>query len=221
YDPDDISLTEGKSCFPTDAPYQEYAKNSKDSTEKSTCAHLNAANFQNKLKFKGCVVSGIVGITCAHHFTFKRDGIVDLHVGEHYANTDYALHGALHNIALVKTIVLTYDIAWQYSINLVQWFKDAAKKSIFSSFISSVVERLQLLVPKMHLEGHKDDCRYRWSLNWSKWMGRTYGKRIEGNWAEAKQVGGMTKEMNAGHRHDTLNDFFNDWNWIKVQNLGM
>ncbi|KAJ7476653.1 hypothetical protein FB451DRAFT_1173522 [Mycena latifolia] len=57
------------------------------------------------------------------------------------------------------------------------------------------------------------------SLNWTKWMGRTDGERIEGNWAEAKQAGGMTKEMNAGHRHDTLNDFFNDWNWIKVQNL--
>ncbi|KAJ7479061.1 hypothetical protein FB451DRAFT_1031983 [Mycena latifolia] len=78
-----------------------------------------------------------------------------------------------------------------------------------------------LLVPKMHLQGHKDDCRYHWSLNWTKWMDRTDGERIEGNWAEAKQAGGMTKEMNAGHRHDTLNDFFNDWNWIKVQNLGM
>ncbi|KAF8166417.1 hypothetical protein K438DRAFT_1616850, partial [Mycena galopus ATCC 62051] len=80
---------------------------------------------------------------------------------------------------------------------------------------------LQLLVPKMHPQGQKDDCRYRWSLNWTKWMGGTDGERIEGNWAEAKQASGMTKEMNAGHRHDTLNDFFNDWNWIKVQNLGM
>ncbi|KAJ7732066.1 hypothetical protein DFH07DRAFT_755417 [Mycena maculata] len=218
-DPDDVSLTEGKSCFPTDSTYQEYVENSKNSTEKSTCARLNAANFQNKLKFRGCAVSGVVGITCARHSTFKRDGIVDLHVGERYANTDYALCGALHNLPLVRNIVLTYDIACQYSIKLVERFRNAANEGVFPSFISSAIERLQLLVPKMHLQGHKDDCRYRWSLNWTKWMGRTDGERIEGTWAEAKQAGGMTKEMNAGHRHDTLNDFFNDWNWIKVQNL--
>ena len=52
-------------------------------------------------------------------------------------------------------------------------------------------------------------------------MGRTGGECIEGTWGEAKQAGGMTKEMNAGHRHDTLNDFFNDWNWVKAQNLGL
>ncbi len=150
-------------------------------------------------------------------FTWSNFGLLSIR----YANTDYALHGALRNLALVKWIVLTYDIACQYSINLVQRFKDAAQQGIFSHSIFSVVDRLHLLVPKMHLQGHKDDCRYRWSLNWTKGMGRTDGERIEGTWAEAKQAGGMTKEMNAGHRHDTLNDFFNDWNWLKVQNLGM
>jgi hypothetical protein len=50
-------------------------------------------------------------------------------------------------------------------------------------------------------------------------MGRTDGERIEGGWSEAKQAGGMTKEMNSGHRHDTLTDFQNDWNWVKTQNL--
>jgi hypothetical protein len=53
-----------------------------NTVQKSTCARLNAANFQNKLKFKGCVVSGVVGITCARHSTFKRNGIVDLPLGE-------------------------------------------------------------------------------------------------------------------------------------------
>ncbi|KAJ6489120.1 hypothetical protein C8R45DRAFT_929812 [Mycena sanguinolenta] len=213
-DPDDVALTEGKSCFPIDSEYQEYVKNSKNSTEKSTCARLNTANFQNKLKFKGCVVSGIVGVTCARHSTFKRDGVVDLNVGERYANTDYAVRGVLRNLHLIRTLLLTYDIACQYSIHFVEQFKNAVKDGIFPSSVLAI-----LLVPKMHLQGHKDDCRYRWSLNWTKGMGRTDGERIEGTWAETKQAGGMTKEMNAGHRHDTLNDFFNDWNWIKVQNL--
>ncbi|KAJ6448069.1 hypothetical protein C8R45DRAFT_850531, partial [Mycena sanguinolenta] len=93
--------------------------------------------------------------------------------------------------------LLTYDIACQYSINLAQRFKGYADKGILSSSISAIVEKLEMLVPKMHLEGHKDDCRYRWSLNWTKGMGHTDGERIEGTWAEAKQADGMTKEMNA------------------------
>lgn len=98
----------------------------------------------------------MVGITCARHSTFKRDGIVDLHVGERcvylyltlfffsplvsYANTDYALYGTLRNLALVKHIVLTYDIACQYSISLVERFRKAAADGIFPSFILSAVE---------------------------------------------------------------------------------
>ncbi|KAJ7094336.1 hypothetical protein C8R44DRAFT_749527 [Mycena epipterygia] len=199
-DPDDISLTEGQSCFPNDSTYQEYVKNSRDSTEKSTCAQSNAANFQNKLKFSGCVVSGVVGVTCAHHSTFKRDGIVDLTCGKWYANTDYALCGALCNLALVNHIVLTYDIACQYSIKLVEWFRNATKKGIFPSYITAAVEQLQLRDTKMT-------------------AAIADGEHIEGTWGEAKQAGGMTKEMNAGHCHDILNDFFNDWNWVKAQNL--
>jgi hypothetical protein len=43
---------------------------------------------------------------------------------------------------------------------------------------------------------------------------------IEGSWSEAKQAGGSTQEMNHGHRHDSLNDMQNDWNWTKNQNMG-
>ena len=44
----------------------------------------------------------------------------------------------------------------------------------------------------------------------------TDGECLERTWAEAKQAGGMEKEMKASHGHDTLNDR----NWIKIQNLG-
>jgi len=57
-------------------------------------------------------------------------------------------------------------------------------------------------------------------LNYTPGVGRTDGERIEGGWHEAKQAGGMTKEMNTGHRHDTLSDFQNHWNWIKATNIG-
>jgi hypothetical protein len=52
-------------------------------------------------------------------------------------------------------------------------------------------------------------------------MGRTDGECIESICGEAKQADEMTKEMNTGHRHDTLNDFFNDWNRGKAQKLSV
>lgn len=79
---------------------------------------------------------------------------------------------------------------------------------------------IQLLVPKKHLDGHKEDCRYRFSFNYTKGTGRSHGEGIEQGWFESKQAGGSTRQMNHGHRHDTLNDINNDWNWTKLQDLG-
>ena len=131
-----------------------------------------------------------------------------------YMNTDYALWGALKNATKNKYIVLTYDIACQYSLSLKKRFI-----KLFPSFVS-LLERIIHLVPKLHLQGHKEQCQYNWSLNYTPGVGRTDGERIEGGWSEAKQAGGMTKEMNTGHRHDTLSDFQNHWNWIKATNMG-
>ncbi|KAJ7688764.1 hypothetical protein B0H14DRAFT_2283938, partial [Mycena olivaceomarginata] len=76
-----------------------------------------------------------------------------------YGNTDYALRGMLSHFPLVKFMVLTYDIACQYSIKLLERFTSYTQAGIFPPSVLSAVKRLQLLVPKMHLQGHKDDCR--------------------------------------------------------------
>ena len=78
---------------------------------------------------------------------------------------------------------------------------------------------MKLLVGKLHLRGHKEDCQYRFSLNYSDCCARTAGEAIEGSWRESKQAGASTQEMNPGHRHDTLTDFHNDWNFKKVLGL--
>lgn len=80
-----------------------------------------------------------------------------------------------------------------------------------------IIDIIYLLVPKMHLFGHIDDCRYKFSLNFFPSAARLYGEGIEGSWSESKQSGGSTRQMNHGHRHDKLNDYHNFWNWKKVQ----
>jgi hypothetical protein len=75
-------------------------------------------------------------------------------------------------------------------------------------------------VPKMHLQGHKDDCQYRYSFNFTPGVGCTCGELIETAWSEGNQTAGSTKEENDGHRHDSLDDFHNYWNWEKAHKMG-
>lgn len=187
--------------------------------------------MQNKLKFCGCVITGVVAVNCARHNFFRHGSMVDLQKGEkcvryihmvlvptnyinRFANTDYALAQTLWLARFLRWITLTYDINCQYGIKLVKRFEE------HFPHLAHIAERLTLLIGKMHLRGHKEDCQYRYSLNYTESCGRVSGEAIEGSWGEAKQAGGSTKEMNHGHRHDTLTDFQNDWNMKKLQDLG-
>ena len=127
---------------------------------------------------------------------------------------DYALANSLRTARHLKYIILTYDINCQYEKNLMERF------AVHFPDLQDVVKNLVCLIPKLHQRGHKDDCQYKFSLNYTQCCGRTGGELIEGSWSEAKQAGGSTQEMNHGHRHDTLTDLQNDWNWIKNQNMG-
>lgn len=98
-DPDDISLIEGRGIFPAEDRYQAYLKHAGISPEvlfhscyldadshkpikKSTCAKLNAVDMQNKLKFRGCTITGVVAVNCARHNFFRHGSMVDLQLGE-------------------------------------------------------------------------------------------------------------------------------------------
>ncbi|KAF8952930.1 hypothetical protein BDZ97DRAFT_1670418 [Flammula alnicola] len=220
-DPDDVSLLDGHALFPPDERYNDYVRNTVAySEEKSTCSKFNAVDMQNKLKFKGSVITGVIGVSCNRHMVFLS--LIDLQKGERYANADFGLAYALERFVshpsikagqFFPEILVTYDVACQYCVHL---------KSRFSSnfiHLSEAAASIRLLVPKKHLDGHKEDCKYRFSLNYSKGTGRGHGEGIEVSWSESKQSGASTRQMNHGHRHDTLNDLHNDWNWTKVQGL--
>lgn len=140
-----------------------------------------------------------------------------------YANADYALAYALrrytiaHSLSRAKFfshIVDSYDVACQYYVHL----KSRFEKNFCD--LADVVDLIRLFVPKKHLDGHKENCKYRFSLNYAKGVGRGHGEGIETSWAEAKQSGGSTRQMNHGHRHDVLIDLLNNWNFEKLRGLG-
>lgn len=76
------------------------------------------------------------------------------------------------------------------------------------------------LVPKFHLPAHITSCQWAFSFNWTKGVGRTDGKEPERGWANINAAASSTKDMGPGHRRDTLDDYFGDWNWKKLVKLG-
>lgn len=131
-----------------------------------------------------------------------------------YALRRYVVLTSLNAAKFFRYILLTYDVACQYYVKLRERF--AAN---FPSLVD-IIDILHVLVPKLHLDGHQQSCKIRFSLNYFQGAGRSHGEGIEASWAESKQSGGSTRQMNHGHRHDTLNDFHNYWNWNKVQGMG-
>ncbi|KAL0564360.1 hypothetical protein V5O48_017686, partial [Marasmius crinis-equi] len=222
-DPDDVSLLPGQGFFPTDTEYNPYLKEVVQyAEEKSTCSKFNAIDMQNKLKFKGCAITGVVGIECGRHSVFFA--MVDLHKGERFANVDFALARALRQYVFslipeqslnaakfFRRILMTYDVACVFHIHLRDRFETNFPD------LAPIIDAMYLLVPKMHLYGHKEDCRFKFALNFLAGAARIHGEGIEPSWAETKQSGGSTRQMNHGHRHDKINDYHNFWNWLKVE----
>ncbi|KAJ8087598.1 hypothetical protein PM082_006431 [Marasmius tenuissimus] len=216
-DPDDISLLEGSAMFPKDDWFNDImAKHGKRSPEKSNCAKFKVMELQNRLKFKGCVISGVVAVQCARHRVFMA--AMDLRLGETQIHGDLAIAIAMQFVmaeALQRTkffqrLLMIYDIACQFYVKLRQRFKEYLPE------LSDIVDFMHWLVGKMHLDNHISACKYRFNLNYTKGCGRTDGEAIERTWAEHKQSGGSTKEMNHGGRHDAIIDFWNHWNWTRL-----
>jgi hypothetical protein len=76
-------------------------------------------------------------------------------------------------------------------------------------------------VPKLHVQGHKDDCQYRFALSYIPGAGRFGGETIETDWAELNKLAPSTREMGPGMRKDHINDHLGDINWRRVRNMGI
>lgn len=76
-------------------------------------------------------------------------------------------------------------------------------------------------IPDLHIKGHQDDCMVIFGRPYHWCVGHFHGETAEYYWVELNQVGGYTRQMNDGHREDTIIAHHNDWNWRKTINSGM
>lgn len=178
------------------------------------------------------VVSGVVSCKCSRHDLYMPGATVDLKKGERcnlpfpirrchivticfsFAYTDFALRQALKGFENYTEIVCSYDIACQYHKKIQSRFDKH-----FPS-CETAIANMRFHVPKLHGHGHSEDCRYEFSFDYASNVGRTHGERIESGWAEGNLAGPSTREMNAGHRHETLSCFYNEWNFQQIVKLG-
>lgn len=133
-----------------------------------------------------------------------------------YANMDFVYASVLRFVA-VLLIIVSYDIACQWFINLARRIQDYWPNEL------KPVENMSMLplIPKLHHEGHKKTEKHKqYSFNFCKGVGHTDGECPECIWSGHNGVANTTKAMGPGSRHDMLDDHFGFWNFEKYVSMG-
>lgn len=125
---------------------------------------------------------------------------------------DYALEQSLRGTDGIRQVLLAYDIACQYCVNIEERFK--------TMFPSRDLSKLKPAIGKMHLNNHKDECVWRYGLNYLEGGTRLDGEELERFWSVMKFLAGSGKQMSPGSRLD-LYDFHACFhNFEKIERLG-
>ncbi|KAJ3506738.1 hypothetical protein NMY22_g17151 [Coprinellus aureogranulatus] len=223
-DPLNKSLFAGRAQFPTDEVLESHLRPIQgEAAEKSTCTNLNAANKQDRKKFKNMDITGVVNIQCSHVFVKST---VDLQMGERFDNTDLAYAQTLglyrcldvtdislrHIIA--RDTILSYDIACGYLIKI--------RERFLRSFphLVSAVSRTRGMIPAVHIQNHQDNCMYMYSGAYLPNAGHFHGETAEQYWVESNQLGASARQMNKGRRYDANIKHHNWWNQEKSKQAG-
>ncbi|KAI0067061.1 hypothetical protein BV25DRAFT_1912397 [Artomyces pyxidatus] len=215
---DDVELAPGWAYFVPKKPYQEHIDKHKDEVEMKACgstfAAVDLANIPAQKRFS---VNGVGAVICARHLFYLMNSVADLHKGKRYCSMDYILLSAIAQTAAdMKKMVLTYDIACQFSKN---FHRRMAQFPVEFQIDVSQTD-ITFLIPKFHLLAHGTPCQVSYSLNFTEGVGRTCGEGIEAGWADTNGASLSTREMSGEGRHEALDDFFGAINWRKTVGLG-
>ena len=107
-------------------------------------------------------------------------------------------------------IFLSYDSGCSYSVNLEKRF------AIHFPHLTDIVSKIRHCIPAMHIQNHQERCMYLYSTAYIENAGHFHGETAEHQHPELNKLGGQVKQMNPGHRHDTLNMFHGIWNFIRI-----
>ena len=132
-----------------------------------------------------------------------------------YANMDYIFALTVQKTALLF-ILVSYDIACQWFVNLFKRVEDHWPEHIRLSPSTTFIPA----IPKLHEPMHEALNHQVFSLNYIQGVGLSDLECPERVWASHNAIGNSTKTQGPGSRHDILDDHFGFWNWQKYVTMG-
>ncbi|KAK7053876.1 CxC2 domain-containing protein [Favolaschia claudopus] len=211
----DPGLGTGWAYVTENAPYRHYLLTVTDQKEMSTCSGLAALDYANTKYSRGYSTTGVGMGVCARHEFVQRNGVGDLQKGERFANMDYIFGSILRHLDARLRKIVSYDI-------VCQWWKylmERMKKLPPLVRVTMILALFRFVIPKMHIHAHTLECQVKFSLNLVPGSGQTDGEGIERPWANIGAIASSTRVSGPGARHDSLDDHWNFWNWLKLIGL--
>ncbi|KAJ3484293.1 hypothetical protein NLJ89_g11993 [Agrocybe chaxingu] len=196
-------------------PYEDYVVSQADDGDISTCVSFQAIAKANIKKANGLRVTGTGGLVCGRSEMILPVSIGNLQKGERYSNMDYVFGSAMKTVA-VPLILISYDIACQWFINLFKRMNEHWPDSIKIPPSKTLIPA----IPKLHEPMHQSAGHQVFSLNFIPGAGLSDCECLERVWAHHNALGNSTKTQGPGSRQDVLDDHFGFWNWQKYINLG-
>ncbi|KAF6741396.1 hypothetical protein DFP72DRAFT_1115848 [Ephemerocybe angulata] len=211
----DVELISGLAAFVEEGGYQQFLLQHVNEPEINTCHSEHDAIVRAAVRCTpGYDVTGAGLVICSRHGLVQPNGAGDLQKGEKYANMDYIILSALVSVAVLH-VVITYDIACQWSKNLMKRNEKLPKEIQLNTSTVSISSA----VPSWHINGHGSDCQINYALAYREGAARTCGDEIESTWSQTNVLGASVREMASGGRHESLNDHWNGANFRKKVQL--
>lgn len=131
---------------------------------------------------------------------------------------DYVFGSSLLSLAGVALVLISYDIACQWFVNL---------HSRINNFWPEGIKpqntlKLAPAIPKLHQAMHGQSKNHeQFSLNLIPGVGASDCECPERIWVPHNPLGSSTKLQGPGTCQDTLDDHWSFWNWLKHNSLGI
>ncbi|KAJ7938476.1 hypothetical protein B0H13DRAFT_1587566, partial [Mycena leptocephala] len=204
----DPIIGDGLGYFCNYIEYTEHISKHVDEKDISSCSGFQAMFQSHQKRDKGLRTTGVGGVTCSRHNMWQPNGMGDLQRGERYCNMDFLIFSVLWHYILL-TIILSYDIACQWSKNISTRMAKLPEKY----HIKIPFTNIWFMVPNFHLPTHKALCLAIYSFHFMWGAGLTNGEGVEQNWKFSNGATASTKKMGPGSRHAVLEDIWGFHNW--------
>ncbi|EIN06945.1 hypothetical protein PUNSTDRAFT_33123, partial [Punctularia strigosozonata HHB-11173 SS5] len=220
---DDPELGSGWAYMVAERPYQDHLKKhpqKKENVPSCDSSFHAISNADSKVNSK-VAVTGVGAAKCARHAFVRPHAAADLQKGERFVTMDYVFWTTLLVSTCVSFLVVSYDIACQWSVNLLRRITDGIEAGSYSSRFCALIEApIRFFIPDFHIHGHGCKCQTKYAFPLNRGVGFSHGETTEQEWAHIGAVATSTREMGPAARHATLDDHWGFWNWRKTVALG-